>query len=115
MRAIKSSGKSRLTDDRQGYPNIQIDINADSALQIRNIFQTAVSLALYEAKTDKKLKGRPTLRSEHLKKVVTLSCEFQDYLRSTRESDSDKAKDGELRDDNFKRAKSKKRSDDEED
>ncbi|KAF8544618.1 P-loop containing nucleoside triphosphate hydrolase protein [Trichophaea hybrida] len=70
--------------------------------QIRNIFQTAVSLAVYEAETATKSQNkRPTLRSDHLKKVIKLSAEFQEYLQETRRDDSSRAYDDEIRNDNY--------------
>jgi len=70
--------------------------------QIRNIFQTAVSLALYEAASDEDRANRdPVLHSRHLKKVVGLSSAFQMYLEQTRDKDSRNAKDDELRNDSF--------------
>lgn len=70
--------------------------------QIRNIFQTAVSLAVYDAETATKAQQKkPNLRSDHLRKVIKLSAEFQDYLRRTRNDDSTRAYDDEIRYDNM--------------
>jgi len=68
--------------------------------QIRNIFQTAVSLAFYDAR---KTHGTATLTQNHLRKVVTLSAEFQKYLISTRDTDSSLASASGARYDDFGR------------
>jgi hypothetical protein len=69
--------------------------------QIRNIFQTAVSLALYEAESSKNPKKKALLKSDHLRKVITLSAGFQDYLNRTRNPDSQRAFDEEVRQDDY--------------
>ncbi|KAF8533164.1 P-loop containing nucleoside triphosphate hydrolase protein [Trichophaea hybrida] len=78
--------------------------------QIRNLFQTAVSLALYDASTEGL--ERPRLEAESLRRVVKLSTDFKDYLEETRGSDKMFARDEMIRRDDIgdkKKSKGKKK------
>lgn len=62
--------------------------------EIRNAFQTAVALAIAEAKTAKE-KGRPPaecipqLSEAHLRQVVEMSTAFKSYIKATHEGIDD--------------------------
>ena len=51
--------------------------------QIRNAFQTAISLAEYDAKRPDVINKTPTVTAEHFVKVATASLEFDHYLTKT--------------------------------
>jgi hypothetical protein len=65
--------------------------------EIRNAFQTAVALAVYDSKTAGGQSGDkaaiPKVKESHLKQVVSMSSAFKRYITSTHEgiSDSDLA------------------------
>ncbi|KAL2219587.1 P-loop containing nucleoside triphosphate hydrolase protein [Thermoascus aurantiacus ATCC 26904] len=52
--------------------------------ELRNAFQTAVALAVYEAGNNK---SKPILQEKHLKQVVRMSKAFKEYIKSTRDLD----------------------------
>ena len=69
--------------------------------EIRNAFQTAISLAEFDAEEDGE--ELVTVRKEHLEKVVHLSAHFQDYLATMHrgKSESEIAKKRGLRNDSY--------------
>lgn len=63
--------------------------------QIRNAFQTAITLAEYEATKNKK---KIVVKQSHFEKVVKLSTEFDAYLKRTWKASADAlAADGNIR------------------
>ncbi|KAJ9142057.1 ATPase (AAA) domain protein [Pleurostoma richardsiae] len=89
----------KLSRERGDYMRISMDAkdyvygSAMRALkwngrEIRNAFQTAVSLAEYEAKKDEE--GRVVLTDDHLRAVVELSKDFKDYLNNLHKGDEGK-------------------------
>ncbi|PSR83017.1 hypothetical protein BD289DRAFT_411234 [Coniella lustricola] len=89
----------KLTKDRGRYIRITMDakdyINGQAVRavrwngrEIRNAFQTAVSLAEYKDQRDEE--GRIKLTDEHLRAVVHTSQDFKDYLKDLHKADEDK-------------------------
>jgi hypothetical protein len=89
----------KLERDRKGY--MRLDYAAKDYIQksgmsslkwngreIRNAFQTAVSLAEYEAEKDEE--GTILVTEDHLRAVVELSKDFKDYLNELHIMDEDK-------------------------
>ncbi|PMD52866.1 P-loop containing nucleoside triphosphate hydrolase protein [Hyaloscypha bicolor E] len=76
--------------------------------EIRNAFQTAVALAIYDSKMARE-KGAsvedsiPEIKEKHLSQIVSMSSAFKDYITSTHEGvkDADLAYRLGLRDDKF--------------
>ncbi|KAK7961913.1 P-loop containing nucleoside triphosphate hydrolase protein [Apiospora aurea] len=60
--------------------------------EIRNAFQTAVSLAEYDAEKDEE--GTILVTDQHLRAVVELSKDFKDYLKELHMADEDKRAQG---------------------
>ncbi|KAF2729989.1 hypothetical protein EJ04DRAFT_446105 [Polyplosphaeria fusca] len=115
----------KLKDDReQGGLEIKYDYDAKEYVkrsndvldlkwngrEIRNAFQTAVALAVFDAKLsnerDANAKAIPELRDTHLKQVVSMSSAFKDYMKSTHEDidDADLAYKHGIRNDKFQNA-----------
>ena len=57
--------------------------------EIRNAFQTALALAQYQARKERK--KQVVLQADHLKRVVKMSRHFKDYITSTHKN-QDEAK-----------------------
>lgn len=66
--------------------------------QIKNAFQTAVALADWDNIEHQGPNG-PILKQDHFKKVAEASEHFDKYLKNTRRSDQDKARENETRND----------------
>ncbi|KAG6354620.1 hypothetical protein INS49_004638 [Diaporthe citri] len=89
----------KLTKDRGKFMRISMDakdyIRGNevrsvkwNGREIRNAFQTAVSLAEYEDERDEE--GKILLTDEHLRSVVELSRDFKDYLSKLHKGDEEK-------------------------
>ncbi|EHL00114.1 hypothetical protein M7I_3991 [Glarea lozoyensis 74030] len=75
------------TPNRDG-PKIEVTLSWNGR-EIRNAFQTAISLAGYEAATDPKWSPEKTIdvQQEHFASVVMMSREFHSYMDSIGEQD----------------------------
>ncbi|KAK8016659.1 hypothetical protein PG993_014848 [Apiospora rasikravindrae] len=93
----------KLQRDRKGYMRLNMDakeyiaqINKSdlkwNGREIRNAFQTAVSLAEYDAEKD--AEGTILVTDQHLRAVVELSKDFKDYLQELHMADEDKRAQG---------------------
>ena len=72
--------------------------------QIKNAFQTAVALAEWDSRKESKSNGNtsgPVLKREHFRKVEKASRHFDKYLSKTRRDDEVRARENELREDDF--------------
>ncbi|ROW06834.1 hypothetical protein VMCG_04098 [Cytospora schulzeri] len=89
----------KLTRDRGKYMRISMDakdyikgkevqVVKWNGREIRNAFQTAVSLAEYEDERDEE--GKILLTDDHLRSVVELSKGFKTYLEELHKADEDK-------------------------
>ncbi|KAJ4410998.1 hypothetical protein N0V82_009102 [Gnomoniopsis sp. IMI 355080] len=79
----------RVTMDAKDYiRGTEIRAVQWNGREIRNAFQTAVSLAEYD--DDKDEEGKIMLTDEHLRAVVELSKNFKDYLKDLHKADEDK-------------------------
>ncbi|KAI7779314.1 Protein MSP1 [Diaporthe eres] len=89
----------KLTKDRGKFMRISMDakdyIRGNevrsvkwNGREIRNAFQTAVSLAEYEDERDEE--GKILLTDEHLRSVVELSRDFKEYLSKLHKGDEEK-------------------------
>ncbi|KAK2601174.1 hypothetical protein N8I77_010642 [Diaporthe amygdali] len=89
----------KLSRERENYMRVTIDAKEYieskqlreipwNGREIRNAFQTAVSLAEYENKKDSE--GNIMLTEEHLKSVVELSKDFKNYLDKLHLADESK-------------------------
>ncbi|KUI53387.1 Protein MSP1 [Cytospora mali] len=89
----------KLTKERGKYIRISLDAKEYisgkevqavkwNGREIRNAFQTAVSLAEYEDERDDE--GKILLTDEHLRSVVRLSKDFKTYLEELHKADEDK-------------------------
>ncbi|KAI9653506.1 MAG: hypothetical protein M1821_007014 [Bathelium mastoideum] len=91
----------RLEEKRKGEIEIHYHINAYveeklakldwNGREIRNAFQTAVSLAFYEAKEksakQKEHHTKAILKMDHLDRVVNMSNNFKEYMKRTHRGD----------------------------
>ncbi|KAK6859647.1 P-loop containing nucleoside triphosphate hydrolase protein [Apiospora arundinis] len=82
---IKESKKSNLKWNGREIRNV--DATTDP-LSHNSAFQTAVSLAEYDAEKDEE--GTILVTDEHLRAVVELSTDFKDYLKDLHMGDEDK-------------------------
>ncbi|KAK8061853.1 P-loop containing nucleoside triphosphate hydrolase [Apiospora phragmitis] len=93
----------KLERDRKGYMRLNMaskeyieQINKSNlkwnGREIRNAFQTAVSLAEYDAEKD--AEGTILVTDQHLRAVVELSKDFKDYLQELHSGDEDKRAQG---------------------
>ncbi|PSN73728.1 hypothetical protein BS50DRAFT_629714 [Corynespora cassiicola Philippines] len=92
----KHGGKKILVDqDAKQFVEKNVDLRdlQWNGREIRNAFQTAVALAMYDHRktfdvnkddSDDSEPSYPTVEEKHLKQVVNLSTAFKKYMRSTR-------------------------------
>ncbi|KAI1483504.1 hypothetical protein F4774DRAFT_164561 [Daldinia eschscholtzii] len=112
-------------DHKQGGPDIRYEYDAKEYVrksqeikklewngrEIRNAFQSAVALALYDSKTARERgvpveDSIPEVKEAHLKEIAHMSTAFKNYITSTHQGvkDSDMAYRLGIRDDNFGRS-----------